>query len=419
MSVISPSMICCRISSIWLWNSWPSALISPRPDALGLEVEDLVLAAREGAVLDRLRGLEHRRVDALHGRGQDVLAQVALVGVDADAEHALLLRRVERPEAAAAGDLEDDLRALGDLVERDLLALGLVDEVLRVGGERLDALGGLTRGGLVAGDVRVDRRDLLAADRRQHLVSALLLDHQRGEVARQVAGLVLLEQQAADVGRLALESGLREVDDREVRVRELLRHGVDRFGHQEAHADHEVVLLLREPGEVRHIVGVRLRRQRLALDAELGLGLLEALVGELVERAVVEAADVGHDADLDGRLLLGLLGTRPAGGLVLVLTASRGDDAKNEHERRKQDGGKAALWHFLHPPRWERVLRRRQPSRSRGHRRSAGLASTASLTASSAKPACTASRVTSISCPSSKPWHWRATAYSVPILHPK
>ena len=65
-----------------------------------------------------------------------MVAEVALVGVDADALHALLLGRVERAEAALAGDLEDDLRALRDLVERELLALRLVDEVLRVAVER-------------------------------------------------------------------------------------------------------------------------------------------------------------------------------------------------------------------------------------------------------------------------------------------
>jgi len=52
-----------------------------------------------------------------------VAAQVALVGVDADAQQALLLGRVERAETALAGDLEDDLRALCDVVEGDPLAL--------------------------------------------------------------------------------------------------------------------------------------------------------------------------------------------------------------------------------------------------------------------------------------------------------
>ncbi len=88
----------------------------------------------------------------------------ALVGVDADAPDALLLRRVERAEAAAARDLEDDDRARGDLVERDLLALRLVLEVLRVAVERLHARERGLRARLVAGDVAVDRRLLLPAD---------------------------------------------------------------------------------------------------------------------------------------------------------------------------------------------------------------------------------------------------------------
>ena len=61
----------------------------------------------------------------------------------------------------------------------------------------------------------------------------------------------------------------------------------------------EVVLLLGQRRQVRDVVGVRLRDQHAALDAELLFGVLQALVGQRVERAVVEAADVGDEADLD------------------------------------------------------------------------------------------------------------------------
>ena len=74
--------------------------------------------------------------------------------------------------------------------------------------------------GLEAGDVAVDRRDLLAADRGDHLVAALVLGVQAGHVADEVARLVLLEQEALEVLRLRLHRLLRGVDDREVRVRE-------------------------------------------------------------------------------------------------------------------------------------------------------------------------------------------------------
>jgi hypothetical protein len=84
-----------------------------------------------------------------------VVAQEALVGVDADALGALLLGRVERAEAALAGDLEDDRGAVVELVERDLLALGLVDEVLRVAVQGLDRRVGRLRARLIAGDVGV------------------------------------------------------------------------------------------------------------------------------------------------------------------------------------------------------------------------------------------------------------------------
>src|SRR4051794_32076169 len=219
--------------------------------AAGLDVEDRVLAALERAVLRLLDGVVHGDVDLLDGAREHLRAEVGLVGVDADALDALLLRRVQRAEAALAGDLEDHLRALGDLVERLLLAEVLLDEVLRVAVERLDARVGLLGAGLEARDVAVHRRDLLAADRGDDLLAARVLGVEARERAGEVAGLVLLEQQAADVLGLALEAGRREVDDREVRGRELLGDRRHRVRHQEADADHDVVLLLRERREVR------------------------------------------------------------------------------------------------------------------------------------------------------------------------
>jgi hypothetical protein len=54
----------------------------------------------------------------------------------------------------------------------------------------------------------VDRRDLLAADGADHLLAALVLAYRPGEVADEVAGLLLLEEQALDVLRLALQRGV-------------------------------------------------------------------------------------------------------------------------------------------------------------------------------------------------------------------
>src|SRR5215208_4552447 len=106
-------------------------------DAIIGEAEDGCSAADLLAVDDHLDRLEHGRIHPLDGAGEDVIAEERLVLVDPDPPDALLLRRVQRAEAAAAGHLEDDVGALGDLVERHLLALRLVVEVLRVAVERL------------------------------------------------------------------------------------------------------------------------------------------------------------------------------------------------------------------------------------------------------------------------------------------
>src|SRR3954451_20681023 len=298
-------------------------------DAVVLQAADDVRAALVAVVLDRLDRVEDRHVDLLQRARDDLRAEVGLVGVDADRLHALLLRRVDRAEAAGARDLEDDLRALGDLVERDLLALVLRREALRVAVERLDAGVGLLGAGLEARDVVVDRRDLLAADARER--AAVVLGVERREVADEVAGLLLLEGQPDDVLRLALHRQRRVVDDRELLLRELLRGRLDGVGHEEAVADDQVVLLRGERRQVRDVVRVLLGDQDAAVDAELLDGALEALVRQLVERAVVEAADVRYEADLDLlalRRARGAAGAARAAGAVVVAAAARGNSER-------------------------------------------------------------------------------------------
>ena len=207
-----------------------------------------------------------------------------------------LLGRGQRAEAAAAGRCEDRVGALVDLVQGQLLALRLVDEVLRVAGEDLDARLLLLRARLVAGEERDDGRNGLSADEADG--ARLVLE--RGGDAGEVPGLGLGEEDAAGVLRLALERGPRVVDDRELRVREPLGDRCELVAHQEADPEDEVVALACRRGQVRDVVPGRLRDEDAALDAELGLGPLEALVRQIVEALVVEAADVGDDRDLDG-----------------------------------------------------------------------------------------------------------------------
>src|SRR6185503_1382595 len=90
--------------------------------------------------------LRHGRVDLAHAHAAvlEVEEQVAaalepLAGlglldglVDADAPDARSRSGLERPEATAAGDLEEHLSALSDHVVGDRLALVRSDEVLRV-----------------------------------------------------------------------------------------------------------------------------------------------------------------------------------------------------------------------------------------------------------------------------------------------
>ena len=179
-----------------------------------------------------------------------------------------------RPQPPATWKI--DARALLDLVQRDLLALRLVGEVLRVAVQHRDPRIGGLRARLVAGDEAVDRRLLLAADGADDVLARPPLLLEPGEVADEVAGLLLAEEEAEEVRRLVRLLGLVDVDDREVRLREVRRDGVDRRRLGEADADRQVIALARERREVRDVLLRRLRLEDALLDPELALRALAA-----------------------------------------------------------------------------------------------------------------------------------------------
>ena len=178
---------------------------------------------------------------------------------------------------------------------------------------------------------RDDRGHGLAADRAHR---ATVRDGGRGD-ADEIAGLLLGEHEAACVRRRSLERRLREVDDREARLRELRRDACERVPHEETDADDEVVAVPGGTREVRDVVARRLGDEHATFDAELLLRALEALVRKGVEPAVVEAPDVRDEGDADVR-------ARLVGGTVLV-TATAGDDARESDQN--ADCGKARSAH--------------------------------------------------------------------------
>ncbi len=190
---------------------------------------------------------------------------------------------------------------------------------------------------LVAGDPDVDRRDLQAADRADHLLAALLLDHVRGQVADEAAGLVRRVRQALDV-RVLLER--RDVDrvvgDREVRVGELLGELVGRVREQEARRDDDVRRLADRGRQVRDVVAHLVRLQRERLDAELALRLVQALELGLVERPVVELADVADERSGDVAVIA-RAGRGPTGTAVVVAAAAATRRTERDHERQGRD----------------------------------------------------------------------------------
>src|ERR1700736_6557772 len=332
-------------------NRVPGAVIGDaerQRSALELAVDD---------VLDRCVGGD---VHLLEGAGDDRWFGVLLVGVDADAVDPRLARRLQHAEAASARNLEQDVGLSGDLAAGDVLALGRVGEVIRVTDQHLDRRVFHRRRPLVAGDVVVNRRDADSTDRADHMLVllglALLLEH-AGDHAHHRACILLLEEKGLDVGVLqVLAVGVRSgaIDDREVNVGELAGSVAEGRVRQDADPDHQVIVLGGEVGQVRNVVVAALGLDHVALDLEVGLGLLEAEVGEVVEALVVESADVGDETDL---VCLG------RGGAAAPTGATTGCQQHQCHAGKAQEL-KPRLTHTSSPLQYLTLLRDGRPDRA-------------------------------------------------------
>src|SRR6266511_3094243 len=143
-----------------------------------LHAVEIVDAALERALLEGLDDLVDRALQRLQRARDHAVALRRLVDVDADRELALLAGPVESAEPALPGDLEDNVRPLIDLVDRDLLAFCKVLEVLRVGVQGLHA-GLRVLHGLLRSEEHTSE-----LQSRENLVCRLLLEKKKKNISR-------------------------------------------------------------------------------------------------------------------------------------------------------------------------------------------------------------------------------------------
>ncbi len=265
---------------------------------------------------------EHAEVDPLDGRagqlvGAGCLTLVegaeVLVLVDADAEHAVGRGGRHAAGAGLAAGAEDHVGPVADELLGVRGALVGRSEGLVVDLQHLD----LGVDGLGAGFVAVhqlhDRRHVLAPPDD---ADDAALTQRRGQDAGEVPALVLVEVHAHVVGGVL---GLELVDADEVGLGVRLGGCQRRVSEEEADGDDDVGLALQGGADVLLVVGLRDRLDEAGLEVEALLGGDHAVVGVLVEGAIVDLADVGDEADGE------VLGNLEAGILGLLAEVVEGD----------------------------------------------------------------------------------------------
>src|SRR5947209_3719713 len=100
---------------------------------------ELRYVIREAATLSIFNSIVHSNVNTLKRAGNDVWMNVALVGVNADSIHVVLVSSVKRSNTAATGNLEDDIGlVLADLTLSNVCTLCCCLQVIRVVDEHTD-----------------------------------------------------------------------------------------------------------------------------------------------------------------------------------------------------------------------------------------------------------------------------------------
>ena len=219
-----------------------------------------------------------------------------LIAVHTDAEGAALLRDLcECAVAGVAAGTEDDVGTLvEDLLRVGRAPVGIVERVVAgrvVDADGLDGRVGVLGAVLPALGVGHDRRNGVGADDGADRIG---LREQACERACHEAGLVLVEHEAGEVvnGR-ALE--LVHADELQRRIGLGRLDGVVTEG--EADRDDHLVAVVDELLDVGGVVGLGVALDVLGLHANGRGTLLGALPCRLVERLVVDLAEVGDETD--------------------------------------------------------------------------------------------------------------------------
>ena len=251
--------------------------------------------------------------EVLHDRGEHVAAVVRSaqvdIGVDADDRRlgALLLDGVDGRGEERSRDGHDDVDVLVEQAERDVLGLELVVEaadehtVLRftVPAEQLHVCSVhvvvVLDADLEAVHEHGHRREGHAAvgadDPRRGCARGHVACQRRRLGGVEEHGLHVVEGQGAEVVVRHLA-----VDEGEVHRRVVLRSVPRCVGEGETDRDDEVAAFVHEGSDVARVLVLRCGLCGAHLGAHLIGGCLDALVGELIEVAVVEACEVGDGA---------------------------------------------------------------------------------------------------------------------------
>ena len=279
------------------------------------EVAHHAFGQRRHHIVDTLINSLDRARNDVFGAGSCTAAEACdpLILIDADDVDALLRRRQDAAGACRTTRAEDDRSAFADELYCRRCATIRRDKVVDVDTEQVHISVDIMRALLEAVAEFLDRRDINAVDACDCVRTDGIRDLRRQDTSQE-AGLIFAELNADVVGRPAHDE---LIDTQEIDIGIGFRRAVGGIGDQETNRHNDFKTFVDAGLDIGSVVSLRLRFDPLVFKVVFISRFQRAFVGELIEGAIVDPTEVGHQAQ----------------GFHAVLRCCHGNKPQHQHKK--------------------------------------------------------------------------------------